>query len=88
MVLALVALGVGKRFKSKMPLAGSCSAAISAQCHLSIDDDREEIALGCVTWGETVSPPVWAVVNNVQHPAHCGFTSKAVIRPSRNKVYA
>lgn len=46
MMLALVSLGVGRRLKSDMPLAGSCSAAISAQCHLSIDDDREVVALG------------------------------------------
>lgn len=103
MVLALISLGA-RRFKSNMPLAGSYSAAISAQCHLSVDDDREEVALGRVTWGETVSPPVWAVAtttgssiaaeggnagdNKMEYLAHCCFTSRAVVRPSMDKVYA
>lgn len=91
MVSALLGLGFFRRFQSEMPLAGSCSAAISAACHLPIDDDTETAALGAVMWGETVSPPVWMVDPGgigEGDIGHCSFTSKEVVRPSRKKLYA
>ncbi|KAK2765090.1 hypothetical protein FQN54_008789 [Arachnomyces sp. PD_36] len=48
------ALGM-KRLTSRMPLAGNCSAAISAVCHPPPDD--KDAALKPVMWGEIVTEP-------------------------------
>lgn len=48
MLLAAVLLGM-RRFKSHMPLAGNCSAAVSAACHPVVDGDH---ALKPIMWGE------------------------------------
>ncbi|PKY07948.1 hypothetical protein P168DRAFT_331255 [Aspergillus campestris IBT 28561] len=52
MVGAILALGM-RRFKSNIPLAGSCSAAISAACHPLSDDEH---ALRPIMWGEVQIP--------------------------------
>lgn len=44
----VVGLGL-RRFGSQMPIAGSCSAAISAACHPT---EGEEHALKPIMWGE------------------------------------
>ncbi|OJJ84364.1 uncharacterized protein ASPGLDRAFT_125960, partial [Aspergillus glaucus CBS 516.65] len=49
MVCTIIGLGVG-RFKSSIPLAASCSAAISAACHPPPGDDH---AVKPVMWGES-----------------------------------
>jgi hypothetical protein len=49
-VIPIVALGLGiRRYKSNMPLAGNCSAALSAHCHPPSDD--VDAALKHVIWG-------------------------------------
>lgn len=48
MVCTIIGLGVG-RFNSSIPLAASCSAAISAACHPPPGDDH---AVKPVMWGE------------------------------------
>ena len=52
MVVAILALGM-RRFKSSIPLAGSCSAVISAACHPLSDDEH---ALKPIMWGEVQTP--------------------------------
>lgn len=54
MTCTVVGLGM-RRFASQMPIAGSCSAAISAACHPT---EGEEHALKPIIWGEI---PVAAV---------------------------
>ena len=54
MTCTVVGLGM-RRFASQMPIAGSCSAAISAACHPT---EGEEHALKPIMWGEI---PVAAV---------------------------
>ncbi|KAL4962442.1 uncharacterized protein BDV14DRAFT_191554 [Aspergillus stella-maris] len=51
--IASLLLGL-RRFKSLMPLAAECSAAISAACHppMPSDDDSANHALKPVQWGE------------------------------------
>lgn len=54
--MMIVILGLGFRhFKNSMPLAGSCSAAISAACHPPPGGGD---ALKPVMWGEVLKPPV------------------------------
>lgn len=109
MVLALLVLGFGRRLGGSkkgtipMPLAGSCSAVISAACHPPADDTQAY--LGSVMWGEIMEsskPPAWAVLagghggtgNDEGHEfmdvkyAHLSFTSQEVCSPSSDKLYA
>lgn len=78
-----------RRFKSEMPLAGLCSAAISAACHPPKDDLNA--ALGLVKWGETMTSPEWMMDQSGgadDREGHCSFTSFDTERPSLYKLYA
>ena len=56
-VMVCIILGMGfRRFRTNMPLAVSCSAAISAACHPPPGDNDH--ALKPVMWGETSAPQV------------------------------
>ncbi|RJE21418.1 hypothetical protein PHISCL_06249 [Aspergillus sclerotialis] len=60
----LVALLLGlpfKKLKSSVPLAGPCSAAISAACHPTGEVCRATAAHGKVMWGEIDMPTGWDV---------------------------
>jgi hypothetical protein len=74
MMVSLLACGF-LRFKSSIPVASSCSAAISAACHLG---DEDEAALRPyeqeVQWG----------VSGVKH---CSFSSLPVREPIEGEVY-
>lgn len=102
MVLTLLFLGL-RRFRSYIPLAGSCSAAISAACHRPSDDSTA--AIEAITWGEVSGSPIerTALVSsgvavgghrtnqNTGHRTrplgHCSFTSYVVTQPSLNRLY-
>jgi hypothetical protein len=88
MISILVALSF-RRLKSKMPLAGSCSAAISAACHPPKDDCTDTAALGELMWGETGLPLDWDTdQSGDDHKGHCSFTSLDGLQPSSTKSYA
>ncbi|KAJ5082252.1 hypothetical protein N7532_011295 [Penicillium argentinense] len=89
MVLILVGLSL-RKFKSNIPLAGSCSAAISASCHPPHDESLDTAILGHVEWGEVVGSPDWAVGHSGYENqwGHCSFSSLDTRRPSRAKLYA
>ncbi|OJJ36965.1 hypothetical protein ASPWEDRAFT_26399 [Aspergillus wentii DTO 134E9] len=82
MLVFAVTLGF-RRLKGNLPLAGNCSAAISAACHPP-EDDRDA-ALKKVMWGEvdmssdTVSEPEYH---------HCSFTSYEVVTPCPTRLYS
>lgn len=89
MLCALVALAF-RRFKSVMPLAGTCSAAISAACHPP-KDEADIAVLGPVTWGETAVPSAWLMDHfdrEVERKGHCSFTSLDTEKPGLTKLYA
>ena len=69
-----------RRYPAGMPLAGSCSAVISAACHPPKDDT--EAALAPVQWG-VVRSDVENEELPVQHKdvGHCSFTSFDVTEP-------
>ncbi|XHG08480.1 hypothetical protein AWENTII_011577 [Aspergillus wentii] len=93
-LMLTVLLGLGlRRFKSRMPNAGSCSAAISAACHPPSDD--RDAAVKAVMWGETAHPVDdndndndydYASGNRIMY-AHCSFASLDVESPVSGKVY-
>jgi len=66
-----------RRLKSKMPVAGTCSAAISAACHPT-DEEPEDGILQPMAWGET------DVHRGI---GHCAFSSRDVKAPSEYTPY-
>jgi hypothetical protein len=81
LLMATFAVLVGfKRFKSGMPMAGSCSAAISAACR-PIAGLEKTVA--------TDEPLQWGVMGKTAEGlAHCGFSSHEVEAPEDGVLYA
>ena len=79
LVAALLLLGM-RNFPSGMPLASTCSAAISAACHPPLPDDEEAYRF----------PVQWGVVShNAQGVGHCAFTTaRDVAAPVVGELYA
>ena len=59
-----------RRYEEGMPLAGSCSAAISAACHPQAD----EVDVSLV-------PLKWGVVDVDKGVGHCAFSGRYVSPP-------
>lgn len=77
-LLLLVVIAIGFReYRKGMPLAGSCSAAISAACHRPEEDVDA-----------AVLPVLWGVVSTEGPIGHCCFTSFEVSRPVEGESYA
>lgn len=76
-VMILLGLLNGFRRYQGMPLAGSCSAAISAACH------RPEEDVDAAT-----KPVMWGVVSSKNGVGHCCFTSFEVSPPVHGELYA
>lgn len=79
-VVALGILNGFRRYKPGMPLAGSCSAAISAACHPPSDDTDA-----------AVLPVLWGVVGTERGASgvgHCCFTTFDAAPPLEGEVYA
>jgi hypothetical protein len=84
MVILSVVYG-RKRFPSSMPLAGSCSASISALCHLPEGESAHGAAFQNVQWGVTgveVDFPGGKAVG------HCSFSASEVGVPESDALYA
>jgi hypothetical protein len=76
-----------------MPLAGTCSVAISAPCHPPPNEDLGTISLAPVAWGETTKQLSWMERLNHNYgvdeqKGHCSFTSFDAVEPSLAKLYA
>lgn len=77
-LLLLVVIANGfRKYKQGMPLAGSCSAAISAACHRPKDDVDA-----------AVFPVLWGAVGTEGPIGHCCFTSFEVSAPVKGESYA
>ena len=66
-----------RRYKPGAPLAGSCSAAISAACHRPNEDVDA-----------AYKPLMWGAVESKNPIRHCCFTSFEVTKPVKGQVYA
>ncbi|KAJ5520792.1 hypothetical protein N7463_001245 [Penicillium fimorum] len=89
MILALCILGL-RRLKSNAPLAGSCSAVISAACHPPTHENLDAAIRSKVMWGQTTGLPVWSIDSEEDEPekGHCSFTSLGTVKPTLTKLYA
>ena len=82
-----------RRYKGGMPLAGSCSAAISAACHQPSQDwEAAELPLmwgvvGGKTLGSTEDAPD-LIDSNGGQVGHCSFTSLPVLPPREGMLYS
>ena len=73
-----------RRYTGLMPVAGSCSAAISAACHQpDADATAAELPL---MWG--VPEDGSSVPTTGDQTGHCCFTSYPVSRPENGRLYA
>lgn len=76
-ILGLVVHILGfRRFKPGMPLAGTCSAAISAACHRPADDLHA-----------STLPVMWGALQEDRVVGHCCFTSHEVSQPVEGSHY-
>lgn len=84
LLIALLLLGL-RRFPQGMPLASSCSAAISASCHQPLPDDQDAYRFP-VQWGEVSVDDRDAQGVEV---GHCCFTTaRDVEAPVAGMMYA
>jgi hypothetical protein len=63
-----------------MPVAASCSAAIAAACHVSIEEIDEISSDKKVMWG--------SIGEDKQGIEHSAFSIREVERPEDGKLYA
>ncbi|CZT07158.1 uncharacterized protein RCO7_09704 [Rhynchosporium graminicola] len=77
-----------RRYGPGIPLVASCSAAISAACHLPEGD--KGASLEAIQWGVIggagISVGSWR--NSDEYFGHCGFSSKLVALPIPGRWYA
>lgn len=66
-----------QRYNGGMPLAGSCSAVLSAACHPAVDE--QDVALVPVKWG---------VVSISQGVGHCALSGRYVSPPVAFRWYS
>ena len=64
-----------------MPLAGSCSAPISAACHVTNDEDGSATVEKAVRWGAVER-------NSGEEVGHCSFTAGQAKAPVKGQLYA
>ena len=76
-LVSIVLLG-RRRFSAGIPLAGSCSAAISAVCHAAGDEPHDGF-LKPLKWGVVGKPSLGV--------EHCTFSSREVRFPEREHIY-
>ena len=77
-VVVLIGILMGfRQYKPGMPLAGSCSAAISAACHRPKEDDDA-----------AVKPVMWGALGMKDGVGHCCLSSFEVTKPLVGELYA
>jgi hypothetical protein len=80
MVVVLL-VTASKRLKSSIPLAGSCSAAIAAACHVSPQENGIQTSNSRIQWGVTDEP------TGPDRVGHCGFSRENVRTPLTGEMY-
>ena len=84
MVITVIVLGT-RRLPGAMPLPASCSASISALCHLPEQYRTPDIATRLLQWGVTGSEDE---SEDGQLVGHCSFSSGEVNMPEQGKLYS
>lgn len=79
-MLGLIVFAAGKPLESGIPLAGTSTKVISANCHY-VEGYRQEVALKPVMWGVVFE-------GDETRPGHCSFTDSRVKKPIEGHIYA
>lgn len=79
MIAVLIATGF-RWYNPDIPVAGSCSAGISAACHPRNEEDMSKSA---VQWGS-----VSTSTSAEQGIGHCCITNQHVSKPTQGHLYA
>lgn len=84
LILILFGIALGfRKYSGDIPLAGYCSAAISAACHPPKADDQA--SLKPVMWGVVADKKSY--LDSGEYNGHCSFTSFEVHRPVEGRIY-
>lgn len=88
-IIALVGILLAlRKYPAGIPLGGSCSAAISAACHLPPDERKNgSVSAKPLQWGATGHDAVMGRDDD-DSVGHCSFSSEAVATPIVGKLYA
>ena len=92
-LIAGIGFGLCRSYSGGMPVAGSCSAAISAACHQpdqSIDTVEKPMMWG-VAENVEASEDARAMKIDEKHEkyiGHCSFTSLPAVPPQEGREYA
>lgn len=83
-----------RRFESAMPVAGSCSFAISAACHPTLipgcrgeGGDADGVDSELEDEDMALLPVKWGAVSIARPTGHCSFTSGDVDEPEKGREY-
>lgn len=83
MLLCLLFVSL-RKIRAGMPIAGSCSAAISAACHLPLEDRGAETK--ALLWGNVNEDKYESLTP--EKPGHCCFSSISVEPVVQNAAYS
>jgi hypothetical protein len=75
MYIMLISFGL-RRFATRMPVSGSCSAVISAMCHQPATEDGDEAVLKPLMWGVSLEE-----VQDGVDLVECSFSSREMRLP-------
>lgn len=86
MFICLIAVSC-KKLASGMPVAGSCTFAISAACHPTFNPNNEESKPADLLEGIEFMPLKWGAVPIDGPMGHCAFSEKTVEMPQDRSLY-
>jgi hypothetical protein len=85
MVIGVILAG-RRRYHGVIPVAGTCSAAISAMCHIPQSEESGDVVTQPLQWGVTGYDDDSG--KDIVAVGHCSFSSREVQRPKEGQFYA
>jgi hypothetical protein len=85
LLIAILTFKSVQRYKLGMPVAGSCSAVISAACHKAEGEDMPQ--LGKVMWGVVKGSGAMGTWKDGEGSGHCAFGSELVVPSIPGRLY-
>jgi hypothetical protein len=86
LLIAILTYKSVQRYKLGMPVAGSCSAVISAACHKAEGEDMPQLRK--VMWGVVKGSGEIGTWKVGEGSGHCAFSSELVAPPIPGRLYA
>jgi hypothetical protein len=86
LLIAILTFKSVQRYKLGMPVAGSCSAVISAACHKAEGEDMPQSRK--VMWGVVKGEGEMGTWKDGKGLGHCAFSSELVAPPIPGRLFA